>query len=120
MKYLKIILVSFVVASLINVIALYILQLCNIIGTADTDMKNLPYGLAVGFNLILAISTLTILINIKASVKARSVLSVLSFFLLPLMVTLFISLSLDEEGTCVIFSSLPYLAMLLVFYVRLT
>lgn len=118
MKYLKIIIISFICATLINAISIYMLQLNNVIGNVETDLKNLPYGLAIGLNLLLAFGTTPIFINLKARIKSGSIINAISFFLLPILITISVSISLGSEAVFGILSGLPYLAMLTVFYIR--
>jgi len=53
MKYLMIVLLSFLIAAAASVTGVFMLQSLGLAATADTDMKNLPYGIAIGFNLFL-------------------------------------------------------------------
>jgi len=118
MKYLMMILLSFMIASAVDVLAVFILQSIDQIGTADTDMKNLPYGIAIGCNLFLALGTSPIFLNLKYSVKANLMLSALSFFLLPLVIMMSLALSLEEEALIGIGFCVPYIFVLSFLFVR--
>ncbi|WP_293783460.1 hypothetical protein [uncultured Pedobacter sp.] len=87
-------------------------------GTADTDFRNLPYGIAVGFNICLALGTLPILFNLNDTVKFSPLMSGLSFFLLPLILVLFSLLLMWDEPWPGILFALPYLSVLTIFFVR--
>lgn len=118
MKYLVIILVSFLIASAISVAGVFILQSVYLMGTADTDMKNLPYGIAIGFNLILALATFPVFLNLKARFSGSFLLSALSFFLLPLVVMGYLALSLEEEAWTGVLFCIPYFSILSVLFLR--
>ncbi len=120
MKYLIIIILSFIIASTIDVLGVFILQSLDQIGTADTDMKNLPYGIAIGFNLFLALGTLPIFLNLKSRVRDNFMLSVLSFFLLPLVIMVSLALSLEEEALTGVGFCAPYIVVLFVLFKRIT
>jgi len=118
MKYLMMIVLSFMIASAIDVLGVFILQSLDQIGTADTDMKNLPYGIAIGFNLFLALGTLPIFLNLNSRVKDNFMLSALSFFLLPLVMMVSLALSLEEEALTGVGFCAPYIFVLSVLFMR--
>ncbi|TKC06097.1 hypothetical protein [Pedobacter frigoris] len=118
MRYLMIIMVSFLIASVVSVFGIFILQSMDLMNTADTDMKNLPYGIAIGFNLFLALGTFPVFLNLKAHFRNHILLSALSFFLLPLVILIYLALSLEEEAWTGVLFCIPYLIVLSVFFVR--
>ncbi len=118
MKYLIMIALSFIIASAIDVLGVFILQSLDQISTADTDLKNLPYGIAIGFNLFLALGTLPIFLNLNSWIKGNFMLSALSFFLLPLVIMASLALSLEEEALTVLGFCAPYIFVLSVLFVR--
>ena len=118
MKYLMMILYCFVISTLVSLLGVSILQTMKVMGTADTDFINLPYGIAVGFNICLAFGTLPILFNLNNTVKFSPLMSGLSFFLLPcILVLLSLLLMWDEPWPGILFS-LPYLSVLIIFFMR--
>jgi len=119
MKFLMMIILSFLIASGVGVLGIFILQSLDRIGTADTDMKNLPYGIAVGFNFLLALGTLPIFLNLKPWVKNNFMRSALSFFLLPLIIVVFLAISLEEEALIGAGFCVPYFLVLSILFVRL-
>lgn len=118
MRYLMIILLSFLIASAADVVGLFIFQSFDQIGTVDTDMRNLPYGIAIAFNLFLALGTLPIFLNLRPWIKDNIVRSGLSFFLLPLVITVYLSCSLEEEALTGAGFCIPYFIILSVLFVR--
>lgn len=118
MKYLMIILASFLTASAVSVVGVFIFQSIVLSGTADTDMKNLPYGIAIGFNLFLALGTFPIFLNLMARVRDHILLSAFSFFLLPLVIMGYLVFSLEEEAWTGVSFCIPYSIILSVFFVR--
>lgn len=118
MKYLMIILVTLLIASGVSVAGVFILQSSGIMGMADTDMKNLPYGIAIGFNLFLALGTFPVFLNLKAQVRDHILLSAFSFFLLPLIIMGYLAFSLEEEAWTGVLFCTPYLIVLSVFFMR--
>ena len=119
MKYLTVVLLTFLVASCANVLGVFVLQSLDQIGTADTDMKNLPYGIAIGFNLFLALGTFPTFLNLMPRVRNNIFWSTLSFFLLPLVIMSYLAFSLEEEVLTGIGFCIPYFIVLTVFFVRL-
>lgn len=119
MRYLKIILLSFLIASVFDVLGLFILQSFNLIGTVDnTDMRNLPYGIAITFNLLLALGTLPILLNLRSRIKDNLVRNGLSFFALPVVIMGGLAWSMEEEAWSGVVFCIPYFIVLSVFFVR--
>ena len=118
MKYLILILMTFLIASAATVLGVFILELFGLVGTVDTDMKNLPYGIAVIFNLILALGTLPIFLNVLPSIRQRLLASGLSFFLLPLVTAVYLSCSLEEEALTGVGFCIPYFIVLSLHFVR--
>jgi hypothetical protein len=118
MKYLMIILLSFLIATGVSVAGVFILQTLNLAMTADTDMKNLPYGIAVGSNLFLALATLPVLLNLREGVRYNMVWSTLSFFLLPAVVMGYLAVSFEEEALTGVAFCTPYFIVLTVFFVK--
>lgn len=120
MKYLKIILICFFISTLVSLTGVFILQVAQIIGTADSDMKNLPYGIAIGFNLYLFLGTVPVFLNLNRNIRESPFWSALSFFLLP---SIFLMLSLfamwDEAWPGVLYG-LPYFITLCICYLRFT
>ncbi|WP_162618613.1 hypothetical protein [Pedobacter yulinensis] len=117
-QYLITIAVSALLASVLNLAAVFILQQFGLIATADTDMKNLPYGFAVAFNLVLALMSFPVFFNLTPRVKANVFSSAASFFLLPLLAMLSLSLAMEEDGWSAALFCLPYFIILLVFFIR--
>ncbi|WP_316737533.1 hypothetical protein [Pedobacter aquatilis] len=118
MKYLKIILFCFFIATAISLAGVFLLQSIGLIGSADTDFKNLPYGIAVGVNLFLFLGTFTIFLNLKKSVRDNPLWSLLSFFLLPGLFILFALLAMWDEPWPGVLFCVPYLLMLGFFFLR--
>lgn len=118
MKYLMIMILSFMIASAIDVLGIFILQSLDHLGTAESDLKNLPYGIAIGFNLFLALGTLPIFFNLKPFIKNNFMLSALSFFLLPLVIMVSLAFSLGEEALTGLGFCAPYIFVLSVLFVR--
>lgn len=117
MKYFKIIILCFLIASVVSLAGVFAMQSTNIIGSGDTDFKNLPYGIAIGINLCFFLVSLTILLNLKESVRGNLLYNALSFFLLRgLLVLLLLFAMWDEPWPGVLFC-IPYLIVLFVFFV---
>ena len=112
------ILLSFLVASAADVLGLFILQSFDQISTVDTDMRNLPYGIAIAFNLFLALGTLPIFLNLRPWIKDNLVRSGLSFFVLPLIITGYLAWSMEEEALMGVGFCIPYFIVLSVLFVR--
>lgn len=118
MKYFKIIILCFIIASVISLIGVFIMQSTNLIGKADTDFRNLPYGIAIGINLCFFLGSFTILLNMKQDVAGNALYNALSFFLVPgLIVLFFLFAGWDELWPGVLFY-VPYLVVLVIFFVR--
>ena len=115
MKYLMIILISFLIASAVSVFGVFISQFME---TAHTDMMYLPYGIAIAFNLFLALATFPVFLNLRARVSGNFLLSALSFFALPLVIMIYLTLSLEEEVWTGVLFCIPYFVVLSVFFVR--
>jgi len=118
MKYLRIIIVCFLGASALSLIGVYLLMSLALIGTADSDFRNLPYGIAVGFNLYLAIGTIPVFLNLNDRIRFSKILSAISFFLLPFIFVLFSLLAMWDQPWPGILFCVPYLLMLSIFFVR--
>ncbi|KQR93378.1 hypothetical protein ASG01_09320 [Chryseobacterium sp. Leaf180] len=119
MKYFKIIILCFVIASVVSLTGVFIMKSTNMIGKADTDFRNLPYGIAIGINLCFFLGSFTILLNMKQNIAGNIVYHALSFFLLPgLIVLFFLFAGWDELWPGVLFY-IPYLIVLFIFFVRL-
>ena len=117
MKYFKIIILCFLIASVVSLAGVFAMQSTNIFGSGDTDFKNLPYGIAIGINLCFSLVSFTILLNLKQSVRGNLLYNALSFFLLPgLLVLLLLFAMWDEPWPGVLFC-IPYLIVLFVFFV---
>ncbi|MCX2481599.1 hypothetical protein OQY15_21035 [Pedobacter sp. MC2016-15] len=118
MKYFKIIIYSFLIASAISLAGVFVMQSTEMIGAADTDFKNLPYGIALGINSFFLLGSFTILLNLKRSVSNNTLYNALSFFLVPcLLVILLLFAMWDEPWPGVLFC-IPYLIVLSIFFVR--
>jgi hypothetical protein len=92
MKYLKITVFCFLIASVFSLIGVFVLQSTGLIGKADSDFKNLPCGIAMGINLCFFLGSFTILLNLKEYVRTNLLYKALSFFLLPGIIVLFVLL----------------------------
>ena len=68
MKYLSVIIICFLASSVMSLIGVFVLMSTGLIGTADSDFKNLPYGIAIAFNLYLALGTLPVFLNLYTPV----------------------------------------------------
>ena len=115
MKYLMIILISFLIASAVSVFGVFISQLME---TAHTDMMYLPYGIAIGFNFFLALGTFPVFLNRRGSVSGNLLFSALSFFALPLVIMMYLTFSLEEEVWTGVLFCIPYFVILSLFFVR--
>jgi len=115
MKYLKIIILCFLIASVFSLIGVFVLQSTGLIGKADTDFKNLPYGIAIGINLCFFLSSFTILLNLKEQVSVNNRYRAMSFFLLP---TLFVLFAMWHQPWPGVLFCIPYLIVLFIFFVR--
>ncbi|WP_293741236.1 hypothetical protein [uncultured Pedobacter sp.] len=118
MKYLMMILYCFLISTAVSLFGVFILQATKVMGTANTDFRNLPYGIAVGFNICLAFGTLPVLFNLNNTVKFSPLMSALSFFLLPMILVLFSLLLMWDEPWPGILFAFPYLSVLMIFFMR--
>lgn len=118
MKYFKIIVLCFILASIISLVSVFALQSTGLIGEADTDFRNLPYGIATGINLCFFIASSTILLNLNESVRVNILYKALSFFLLPSLIVLFLLLAMWDEPWPGLLFCVPYLFVLIIFFVR--
>ena len=118
MKYFKIIVLCFIIASVFSLSGVFVLQSTGLIGKADTDFKNLPYGIAIGINLCFLLGSFTIFLNLQEYVKANSLYNALSFFLLPGSFVLFLLYAMWDEPWPGVLFCIPYLVVLFIFFVR--
>ena len=118
MKYFKIAILCFLIASAFSLIGVFVMQSTGLIGKADTDFRNLPYGIAIGINFSLFLGSLTILLNLLEHVKANLFYQALSFFLLPGIIILFLVPAMWEEPWPGVLFCVPYLTLLFIFFVR--
>ncbi|MGE9310102.1 hypothetical protein ACLOAU_00530 [Niabella sp. CJ426] len=120
MKYRIIILLSFLAGCLISLASLIIIreqQPQPIRPHPGNDMVGVAYGLAVGFNIVLAVCSLPSLL-VRGNFQKKIWLNVLLLFGLPLCFTLYSGIQLDAY---VLLYCLPYLlvsAILLVIRIR--
>ena len=118
MKYFKIIILCFLIASVFSLIGVFVLQSTGLIGKADSDFKNLPYGIAIGINLCFFLSSFTILLNLNEQVSANNRYRAMSFFLLPALVVLFVLFAMWDQPWPGVLFCVPYLIVLFIFFVR--
>ena len=118
MKYFKIIILCFLIASVFSLIGVFVLQSTDLIGKADTDFKNLPYGIAIGINFCFFLSSFTILLNLKEQVSANNRNRAMSFFLLPTLFVLFVLFAMWDRPWPGVLFCIPYLIVLFIFFVR--
>jgi hypothetical protein len=118
MKYLKIIIIGFLIASVFSLIGVLVLQSTGLIGKADSDFKNLPYGIAIGINLCFFLSSFTILLNLKEQVSTNNRYRAMSFLLLPGIIVLFVLFAMWDQPWPGMLFCFPYLTVLSIFYVR--
>jgi peptidoglycan/LPS O-acetylase OafA/YrhL len=118
MKYFKIIIFCFLIASVLSLSGVFILQSTGLIGKADSDFRNLPYGIAIGINLCFLLGSSTILLNLKEQVSANNTYRALSFFLLPSIFVLFVLLAMWNQPWPGVLFCVPYLIVLFIFFVR--
>ena len=118
MKYLSVIVICFLVASIISLIGVFVLMSTGLIGTANTDFRNLPYGIAVAFNLYLTLGTLPVFFNLYARVRDNPILNAASFFLLPVLFMLFSLLAMWDEPWPGFLFCVPYLLVLVALFIR--
>jgi len=118
MKYFKIIVLCFILASIISLVSVFALQSTGLIGKADTNFGNLPYGIATGINLCFFIASFTILLNLKKFFRYNMLYKAMSFFLLPSFIVLFLLLAMWDEPWPGVLFCVPYLVFLIIFFVR--
>ena len=118
MKYFKIIILCFLIASVFSLIGVFVLQSTGLIGKADSDFKNLPYGIAIGNNLCFFLSSFTILLNLNEQVSANNRYRAMSFFLLPALFLLFVLFAMWDQPWPGVLFCIPYLIVLFIFFVR--
>lgn len=118
MKYLKIIILCFLIASVFSLIGVFILQSTGLIGKADSDFKSLPYGIAIGINSCFFLSSFTILLNLKEQVSVNNRNRAMSFFLLPALFVLFVLFAMWDQPWPGVLFCIPYLIVLFIFFVR--
>jgi len=118
MKYFKIIVFCFLIASIFSLVGVAILQSTGLIGNADSDFKSLPYGIAIGINICLLLASLTILFNLQERVRNNNVYRMTSFFLLPALFVLILLLAMWDQPWPGVLFCVPYLTVLIIFFVR--
>jgi peptidoglycan/LPS O-acetylase OafA/YrhL len=118
MKYFKIIVLCFLMASVLSLIGVFVLQSAGLIGQADSDFRSLPYGIALGINLFLFLGSFTILLNLQESIRVNNLYRALSFFLLPAIIVLFLLLAMWDQPWPGVLFCVPYLLLLVIFFVR--
>ena len=117
-KYFKIIVFCFLIASVFSLSGVFVLQSTSLIGKADSDFKNLPYGIAIGINLCLFLGSFTILLNLQEHIRTNILYKALSFFLLPCIFVLFLLLVMWDQPWPGVLFCVPYLVFLFIFFVR--
>ena len=120
MKYLRLIVICFLVSSVISLLGVFVLSSLKYIGADDSDFGNLPYGIAIGINLCLSFMTIPIFFNLNDRVRSRAIWSALSFFMLPIVFVFFSLLAMWDQPWPGILFCMPYLVVLTVlfFYFR--
>ncbi|UKT64969.1 hypothetical protein [Pedobacter mucosus] len=118
MKYFKIIFLCFLISSVVSLMGVFVMQSTDLIGKADTDFKNLPYGIAIGINLCFFLGSLTVLLNQKQVVRSNIFSNALSFFLLPGLLVLVLLLAMWDEPWPGVLFCIPYLIVLFIFFIR--
>lgn len=118
MKYFKIIVFCFLIASGVSLLGVFVLQSTGLIGKADSDFRNLSYGIAISINLCFFLSSFTILLNHKEQVRANNTYRAISFFLLPAIFVVFVLLAMwDQPWPGILFCG-PYLIVLFIFFFK--
>lgn len=120
MKYLRLIIFCFLTGTALSLIGVFVLQSAGLIGSGDSDFRNLPYGIAVAFNLYLAFGTLPVLFNLSSKVRLSGFRSALSFFLLPFVFVLLSLLAMWDEPWPGMLFCVPYFAVLGFAFARFT
>ncbi len=118
MKYFKMISFCFITATIFSLISIFILQSVEVIGTANTDFKNLPYGIAIGINFFLFLSSFTVLLNLNEHIKTNPLWCFLSFFLLPGVFVILVFLAMWDEPWPGMLFIIPYLLVLTTTFLR--
>lgn len=116
MKYLRLIIICFLSASTISLIGVYVLLTLEVIGTSNSDFRNLPYGIAIGVNIYLALGTFPVFLNLRDYVRSSLMWIAISFFLLPVFFVLSILLAMWNEPWPGILFCLPYLVVLTILF----
>ena len=116
MKYLKLIILCFLLASVVSLAGVFAMQSTDLFGGTDTDFKNLPYGIAIGINICFFLASLTILMNLKQGFRDNNIYNALSFFLLPGLLVLFLLFAMWDEPWPGVLFCMPYLVMLFVLF----
>lgn len=116
MKYFRLIVICFLGSSVISLLGVFILSSLKYIGSADTDFRNLPYGIAVAFNLYLAVGTSPIFFNLNDRVRSSLIWSAMSFFLLPIVFVFFSLLAMWNQPWPGILFCMPYLVILAILF----
>ncbi|KEQ29368.1 hypothetical protein N180_07420 [Pedobacter antarcticus 4BY] len=118
MKYFKIIVFCFLIASVLSLLGVFVLQSTGLIGKADSDFRNLPYGIAIGINFFFFLSSFTILLNLKEKVRDNNTYKAMSFFLLPAIFVVFLLLGSWNQPWPGILFCVPYFIVLFIFFLR--
>ena len=118
MRYFKIIVFCFLIASALSLLGVFVLQSTGLIGKADSDFRNLPYGIAIGINLIFFLSSFTILLNLKEKIRVNDTYRAISFFLLPTIFVVFLLLGSWNQPWPGILFCVPYIIVLFIFFLR--
>jgi len=118
MKYFKIIALCFFITLVFSLSGVFVLQSTGLIGNADTDFKNLPYGIAIGINFFFFLSSFTILLNLQEHIRTNTLYKALSFFLLPALFVLLVLIAMWDEPWPGVLFCVPYLVVLFIFFVR--
>lgn len=116
MKYLGLIIMCFLSASIISLIGVFILLSLNLIGNADSDFRNLPYGIAIGVNFCLGLGTFPVFLHLNDRVRSNQMWSALSFFFLPVVFVFFTLLAMWDQPWPGILFCMPYLVILFLRY----
>ena len=118
----KILLWTFVISTIILTVAIIIIQENgryedpeDMYPNHNCDMSGIAYGIAVGFNILLTILASTIFLNVYETIRNTFWYSFASFFLLPLVITIYFEITLGEE---IYLFTLPFFAVLAIFFYR--
>jgi peptidoglycan/LPS O-acetylase OafA/YrhL len=118
MKYFKIIFLCFLIASAASLIGVFIMQSTDLLGKADTDFKNLPYGIAIGINFCFFLGSFTILLNQIQVVSSNTFSNALSFFFVPGLLVLVLLFAMWDDPWPGVLFCIPYLIVLFIFFIR--